>query len=350
MTGRRRRGARGTGTGLWSAVAAVWGGTLLAAAVAPALAAQDSHLLVVSGLGGAPRYTERFHAWGETLVEAALQAGLERESVIWLAEDPSADPERIDGRSDRDGVEAALETLAQRAGAEDRIFVVLVGHGSSRGEESRINLPGRDLSASDFADLLEAFPSQEVVFVNTSSASGGFVPVLAGPRRTVVTATRSGREANEAVFGGHFARAFADEDADTDKDGRISVLEAFQYARTHVARAYDQDGRLLTEHALLEDDGDGEGSTEPAPGSDGAKAGRLFLAPDPGVRTAEGQEVADPVLQRLYREKDDLEDRIAELRALRDQMDPDRYESELESLLVDLALKTREIEAREGGG
>lgn len=336
-----------------SGLVAAAGAALLAALGSSGLQAQESHLVVVSGLGGAPRYEARFQEWSLALLDAAREAGVADAHRTWLAEDPSAHP-RADGMSDRETVEAVLTDLARTAGPDDRIFVVLVGHGSHRRGESRINLPGRDLTAADFAGFLDELGDREVVFVNTASASGEFVRALSGPDRTVITATRSGREGNEALFGGHFARAFADEEADTDKDGRVSILEAFRYARHRVAREYEEDDRLLTEHAVLDDDGDGEGSEEPTEeGGDGSRAARIFLStPETAARAAVGPEgqPTDTVLARLYREKAELEERIAELRSLRGEMEVERYEAELEELLVELTLKTREIEDRESGG
>jgi hypothetical protein len=58
----------------------------------------------------------------------------------------------------------------------------------------------------------------------------------------------------------------------------------------------------------------------------------------------------DPVLRALYEEKAALEQRVEELTAIKDQMDEARYETALEDLLVELALKNRAIQAREGGG
>ena len=93
-----------------------------------------------------------------------------------------------------------------------------------------------------------------------ASASGGFVPALAGKNRTIITATKTDGERNQTRFGEYFAAAFAGNaaDADTDKDGRVSVLEAFLWARARTADSYSRDGQLLTEHAVLDDDGDGK--------------------------------------------------------------------------------------------
>ena len=308
----------------------------------------DSHILIVSGIGGQPQYSDAFHRWGVSMVDAATKRlGLPTDHVAYLSERPERDPERIRGRSTKENVVRAIAELASRAGPTDRIFILLIGHGSGDGEESRFNLPGPDLTAKELAEQFTNFPTQTVVLVNAFSASGDFVKILSGPNRVLVTATKTGFERNESIFGGFFVEAFASDGADTDKDERVSVLEAFQYARRETARRYEDDGRLLTEHAMLDDNGDGEGSTDPtADSADGALARTLFL--DRRALVAAGATSGDSVLVALYNKKTNLETRIAELRNLKDQMEEEVYEEELEALLVELALNNREIRAREG--
>ena len=87
------------------------------------------------------------------------------------------------------------------------------------------------------------------------------------PAASCVAATRTGGEKFATLFGGPFVEAFATEAADTDRDGKVSILEAFEYAKKQVAAAYQREGLLPTEHAMLDDNGDKEGSMEPgAPG------------------------------------------------------------------------------------
>lgn len=331
---------------------------LLGALLAAPLPAQETHLLVVAGIGGDPAYTERFLEWGTTLRTAAMERyGLTAERAVLLAEDPTMS-DAISGESRRDRVEAELIGLATRVGSDDRVLLVLIGHGSFRNDEATFNIPGPDISAAEYDALLDALPTDKVAVVNTASASGPFATVLSAPGRTVITATASGNERNETRFGEYFAAAWVDGEADLDKNGAISLLEAFQYARRETERFYSDDNRLLTEHALLEDDGDGEGSREPGiETGDGAIAATFTLGL-PGSRaavTADGSATPipatdDPVLTRLYQERADLEAQVLELRRLQDSLDPDTYEQELETLLIDLALKNREIRAREGGG
>lgn len=309
----------------------------------------DRHLLVVSGIGGEPAYRERFYEWGATMVDAAHdRLGLPEANVVFLAERTERDPDRIDDRSTKENIEAALAAMAQRAAADDVVAILFIGHGSMQGDEARFSIPGPDVTAADLNAMLAQFPTQTIVVVNAASASGAFVGPLAGPNRVILTSTKTGFEANESHFGGFFVEAFAGDGADVDKDERVSILEAFTYARLQVRRLYEDDNRLLTEHAVLDDDGDGEGSDDPDGGDgDGALARTLFL--DRAGVVAAGPTGGDSVLVALYEEKRELESRIATLRNLRGEMEEAAYEAELEELLVELAMKNREIRAREGG-
>ncbi len=329
--------------------------TLLLSLVVPCAAsmpnsasAQDTHVLVIGGLGGDDTYRQRFLEWGGSFVEAATERlGVPRDHIVYLGENPDADP-RITDRSSRDNVERIFAEIASKAEPGDHVFIMLIGHGSYTSGESRFNLPGPDLTAEDFALMLDQLSDQDVSFANVSSASGGFVSVLSGPRRAIVTATKTGMERNESVFAGYFVGAFTGDGADLDKNGRVSMSEAFEFATTEVAREYEADGRIQTEHALLDDNGDGEGSTNLEEGLDGALAGTLFLGASP--TTVAALSTDDPVLRVLYEEKATLEQRVAELTDIKDQMEEARYETALEDLLVELALKNRAIQARVGGG
>ena len=52
---------------------------------------------------------------------------------------------------------------------------------------------------------------------------------------------------------------------------------------------------------------------------------------------------ADPQLRALYEERKDLERRVEGLKLLKTGMEPAKYASELEKLLTDLALKSKQI-------
>jgi hypothetical protein len=308
---------------------------LLVAAVhvSPA-AAQDTHLLVVTGVAGDAAHSAQFHGWATAILEAAKKGGVAEANMRYLSERPEPEAAATGGRSTRDNVTSAIGDLSSRARPGDHVFIVLIGHGSFDGRQGVFNLPGPDLTAADYDVLLDRLAAQRVAFVNTSSSSGAFLEPLAGPGRTIVTATKSGGERNETRFPGFFVEALADQAADRDRNGRVSVLEAFDYARAKVTATYEQGGHILTEHATLND------------GSEGKLAATLFLAPQ-SERTATLAKSADPALRALIEEREALDRRIAELRLQKERMATEQYEGELEKLLLELAQKDRGIRERE---
>lgn len=325
------------------------------ALVAGAAAAQGTgrvHVLVVSGVSGDPQYAEAFVKQATTMIDALTSRfGVAESDIVYLAEDPSRNPARIKAASTKENVERELAGLGARAKTGDLLFVLLIGHGSGDNTSARFNVPGPDISAADFARVLDRIQGPTIAIVNTTSASGGFVPALSGPKRIIVTATKSSMERNQTRFAKYFVQAYAADVADADKDGRVSVLEAFEYARREVARSYESENHLLTEHAQLDDNGDGKGTAVPdAKSSDGALARRAFLGGTAGsVAAAARGGSNDPRVAALEREKETLETKIDSLRRRKASMDSTAYEKALEALLVELAEKNKAIREATGG-
>lgn len=302
---------------------------------AEAQSASDAHLLIVTGAPGEPRFAESFAASARTLRDAA---GIPHAYSHVLA--GSASTRDADGRATKDELSAALARLAERSSAGNVVTIVLIGHGSA-GDVARFNLVGPDVSAQEFATWIRPLSDRRLTVVIAASASGDWVPALSAPGRVVISATRTQFERNESLFHTHFTAAFKDAAGDVDKDGRVSILEAFNHATREVARVYATSGRLQTEHALLDDDGDGVGSMTPGGGgADGALAARSFLNVDRVMAGSNAPAGADSLLQERAR----LEAAIQELRGRRDEMELSTYERELETLITRLAEIRRTLE------
>jgi hypothetical protein len=319
---------------------------ILALPVFPFVLSAQSHLVIVSGLGGDKKYTQSFAALSQSLADAAAKRfNIADGEIQWFGEDSVSSKPHYRGQSTKINVEGALMQLATRAGANDQIVVVLIGHGSGDGPETKISIPGPDLSARDFAQLLARFPTQKIAFINLTSASGDMLPIVSGPNRVIITATKSAFERNESHFAQYFIDALVKDGADTDKDGRVSLLEAFRYAVVETKRLYENDTRLQTEHAQLDDMGAKVGVSEPdGKSGQGLFARRFFL--DGGIATQAGAN--DPQLASLYKDKFALEDQIDQLRVKKASMTPDAYDDALETLLVQLARKAKSIREIEG--
>jgi hypothetical protein len=308
-------------------------GVLLAAFGAKA-SAQDSHLLVITGVGGDDEHSQNFHKWATAMIDAAKKKdGLADSNIIYLSEKPELDAKQIQGKSTKENVQKAFADLAATARPNDTVLIVLIGHGSFDGRQAAFSMPGPDLTPTDFAALLGKLSTQRVAFVNTSSSSGAFLPTVAGPGRVVVTATKTGGERNETRFPEFFVEAFGDESADRDRNGRVSVAEAFDYAKSKVVKAYEQEGHILTEHATLDEGAAGAGL-----------AASLFLtAPQNALKV----DTSDPAMRALVEQRDALEREIAALKLMKPSMDEAKYDAQMEKLLTDLALKTKAIRDRQ---
>ena len=229
---------------------------------------------------------------------------------------------------------------AEPVEASTPLWVVLLGHGTFDGKEAKFNLRGDVVSVSEIAAWLKPF-QRPVIVVCAFSASGAWLKPLAAPGRVIVAATKSASENNYARFGGFLAQAIADPAADIDKDGETSLLEAWLTAARKTADFYKDEGRIATEHSLLDDNGDGLG-TPPDwfSGVRVVKKGRDGSAPD-GQRAAQIHLVHSAAERALTAEqraqRDGLERELSALRERKAAMNEAEYLRELEALLLKLA-------------
>ena len=287
-------------------------------------------VLIVIGAPGLPEYGERFSQWADRWESAAGQAGAKS---LRIGDGPATK------KTDLKHLQALL--AAEQTESAEPLWLVLLGHGTFDGRTARFNLRGRDISATELAEWLAPF-ERPLVVINCASASAPFINRLSGPDRVLVTATKSGYEHSYARFGDYLSTAIADPAADLDKDKATSLLEAFLAASGRVAEFYEQEARLATETALIDDNGDGLGTpaewfwgtraTRSARGGsrlDGPSASRLYL-----ISSSSDQNMPRDVRVR----RDELERAVVELRDGKGpQTNEDEYYAKLEPLLVELA-------------
>jgi hypothetical protein len=235
-------------------------------------------------------------------------------------------------------MKAALD--AEPKDGANELWLVLLGHGTADAKDAKFNLRGDDVSVSEIAAWLKPF-GRPVIVVCAFSASGAWLKPLAARGRVIVTATKNGSENNYARFGGYLSQAIADPAADIDKDGETSLLEAWLTAARKTADFYKEEGRLATEHSLLEDNGDGLGTPpEWFSGVRAVKKTKDGTAPD-GLRAAQIHLVHSAAERALTAEqrtqRDALERELAALRDRKGTMKENEYFRELEALLLKIA-------------
>ena len=290
----------------------------------------DSSALIVRGVAGSPEHETKFDKWTEGTQKALVEKfGFSSDRVIVLSDKKSAQAE----------IQKAFATLKQQLKPADTFFLFFIGHGSGDDGVYKFNISGPDYTADDYNKLLSTLPVGRIVIVLGTPASGAAIEKFAGKNRVIITATRSGQEGNDIVFYDYFLEALESPAADEDKDQKISVWEAFKYAVAGTERFYKEEGRLATEHPQISDNG-----TE--------KTG-VTTKEVPLVARATSFQVdrpivsSDPKLQALLNQRREIEQKIEDLRINKNVIPETEYDKQMESLLVQLALKNQEIRQQE---
>jgi len=286
-------------------------------------------VIVVVGAAGSPEYGAQFAKWANLWEQACSEGGAQF-VAIGLNETQNPD--------DRTALQHQLSAESKQTDAA--LWLVLIGHGTFDGRTAKFNLRGPDISADDLAEWLKPVV-RPLVLINTASSSAPFLNILSGPNRIVITATKSGYEQNYTRFGEYLAEAIAEPKADLDKDGQTSLLEAFLTASHRVDEFYLAAGRLATERALLDDNGDGLGTradwfrgirpvqtTEDGAALDGYRAHQFHL-----VHSA----AENRIPPQLRAKRDMLELEVMALRDSKDKLPEEEYFSRLESILINIA-------------
>lgn len=316
---------------LWIALTAV---LLLVHASARAA---DRFALIVTGASGSPEHAAT-HAKRSAALVTALSGpmGLNARNIVVLKEGTSAAPDT----ATRDNLRKAMTDLAARVAADDVLLIVLLGHGTDDGTAAKFNVVGPDITTEEWREMLKPLRGR-LVFVNTTSASAAFLARLAGPQRVIITATDTPAQQYDTVFAEFLGPAFSNPEADLDKDGRISVGEAFAQVSAQVKRYYAERGQLATERAVIDDDGDGRGKQAGAVGPDGSLASRTFLDPGPELAASK-----DAALSELLARRNALETTLDELKRKKEFMPEADYNREMEKVLLELARLSRQIRGR----
>ncbi len=286
--------------------------------------------IIVIGAGGAPQFETDFSDWANRWQLACERAG---HQIVIIGRDQDST-----SLSDRQRLQAEIEAASKFPGID--LWLVMIGHGTYDRRDARFNLRGPDISAQELARWLKPV-DRPMAIINTASASAPFLIALSGQKRVVIAATKSGSEQNFARFGDFMSHAISDPAADLDKDNQTSLWEAYLRASRQTAEFYATDGRLQTEHALLDDNGDQLGVR-----SDQFR-GLVPLEQAAGGKLLDGQYAHQWHLLRnatdaalppdVIKKRDSLEFSILQLRDQKKSIPPEEYMERLERLMVELS-------------
>ena len=202
----------------------------------------------------------------------------------------------VDYAASVSGLQNAIDELQTAIDFNDKLFVFTTNHGGgydtgdsknhggiSDSDGDELDVYSYDetmcrynaalLSDDDFADMINSINAAQMIIVLEPCFSGGFLRDLSGENRVIMSAAtefqssyaRSGGAYDE--FSYHFTSAVNGNDpdgntidADDDNDGRVSMLEAFTYAKNN---------DIKSESPQYEDDGDGVSTPTPSASGSG---------------------------------------------------------------------------------
>lgn len=291
--------------------------------------AARQHLILIIGASGTDEYKETFQTWATHWQDAAKRADADCTYIGDTA--PTAND-----------LEKLTTSISEMISVEttEPLWIVFIGHGTFDGRTASLNLNGPDVSAEKLAELLET-AKRPIAFIACASCTSPFINSLSAPNRIIISATKDGNQIQYSRFGDAMSQAIGGLDADINRDGQTSLLEAWLFASRRTAEFYATEGRLATEHALIDDNGDAKGTRaevydgerlklgiENANQLDGAQAARWNF-----IRSEE-ERLLSPVQRQT---RDDLERRLDDLRLRKASITEAEYLTELESIIVPIA-------------
>ena len=259
--------------------------------------AQDTHLLVITGVGGDDEHAKAFQQVGDRRSSTPRRKhGMADANITYLGEKPEQSGGRIEGALDarerREGVRAiSRRGPKRRRGVHRPHRPRQLRRTAGRVQPARARSHRRRLRGAarrSFRRSRSCSSTRRARAARSCSRWPGPAARSSPRRRPAASATRRASRSTSS-------RRSTTDAADRDRNGRVSVQEAFDYAQQKVKAAYEQEGHILTEHATLDD------------GNQGKLAATLFLAPERS-RTAAAQ-AADPALRALLEQRDALERR-----------------------------------------
>jgi hypothetical protein len=296
-------------------------------------AAETRWAIIISGASGGEKYAEQMATWRADLRSALVDRyGFKPEHVKLLVDEAA----KAGDRATTANVKTLFSEIRKSGSREDFVLIVLLGHGTYDGDVAKFNLVGPDMTAKDWTDLLAGMQGR-VTIVNTTEASFPFLEALSSKGRVVITATHSAAQKYATVFPEYFVKAMKEASTDLDKNGRTSIFEVFASASAAVKQHFEQRGQLLTEHALIDDNGDGKGRQATDEGPDGGLARIAFL--DAELVT----DNTNPELANLIKRRRALEAQAEEHRQLKGVMPDAEWNAQFEKLMLELAQVSAEI-------
>ena len=152
------------------------------------------HAIIIVGLPGDRPHQEQFDAlvghWSRWLSRGL---GVPPANLSVLSATPLNNVARPLA-ADATSVVARLQQLVADLQEDDSLWILFLGHANYDGQRALFHLPGPDLSAQEYGELLKPLRCREQVVWLTMGSSGWFLRPLSREGRVVIAATLTDAE------------------------------------------------------------------------------------------------------------------------------------------------------------
>ncbi len=201
------------------------------------------YVLIVGGVAGEKSYYDRFWKTSFQFYELlTLTYDLNPDQVTFLFEQSAE--KTVTDKSTAENVISAFHTIYISATPNDRFILLMLGHANQSGSRLKFNLPGRDLFAQEYANMIRQIRSKTKILFFDFPYSGQMIPLL--PHRdTIVITSCSSKEGNASSgFGQILLNQFR-------KNPAQSLLGIMNEAQIDIQNWYKQDGSVQTAHPQI---------------------------------------------------------------------------------------------------
>lgn len=229
-------------------------------------------LLLACGLPGDADHRER-------LTDAVSKISNAAETVLGVNPDKTrrvlvSDPAMGDALHDqlpdasectKESMQTTLQELAALIQPADSLTVILLGHGQLYKRRSTFNVQGPDFDSAEFAKWVQPIHCRQRVFLLTMPTSGFWLKPLRAENTVVISATEADLEFTATEMPYALADVLDGQGIgvqtleDIDQDGQLSMLDLYLAVNIEIHNRFSGAEQLQTEHAKLDDNGDGIG-------------------------------------------------------------------------------------------
>ena len=201
------------------------------------------YVLIIGGIAGEKSYYDRF--WHTSLEFYNLLIdtyGLNPNQVTFLFEQPIE--KIVTDQSTAENVISAFHTIYASATSDDRFILLMSGHANQSGKYLKFNLPGRDLFAQEYANMIRRIQSKTKIVLFDFPHSGQMISLLPHPNTVVITSC-SNKEGNALCsFGLILLNRFR-------QKPNQSLLEVMEQTQIDISQWYTNENLVQAEHPQI---------------------------------------------------------------------------------------------------